>query len=252
MIFFSFVDDNIYNDDINININKVAKWLNIHKYAIKKTLINTYIKNIDYKIIVTKHIKQKRGGHNKENIFITSDTFKHICMSTKSINGKKVQQYYIAIEKIMYKYYKYLLHAQNKKIKQLELKQKSSVYPKRAVIYVFQTSDSSNNNPLYKIGKSTHLKSRIKSHQSSLAHNINILFYYETDNIDAIESCVKLFLKKYQYRKYKEIYKCKLEVIKELIENCDMVGLKVNRKMIKHNLPKMKKGGAYYIKINYK
>ena len=45
---------------------------------------------------------------------------------------------------------------------------------------------------LYKIGRTTDLKQRLQSHQSPLSHDINVLFYYECDNIVEIEKCIKI------------------------------------------------------------
>jgi hypothetical protein len=40
---------------------------------------------------------------------------------------------------------------------------------------------------------------------------IKNFFIYETDNIDQVESCIKTYMKKAQYRKYKEVYQVDLE-----------------------------------------
>lgn len=245
--FFNFIDyKNINNNSLYINVDNVIKWLNITKQSIKKTLIKSYINNIDYKITKNKSSK-KHGGHLKENIFITGDTFKHICMLTHSKNGKKVREYYIAVEKALYKYKDYIINAQEKRIKQIEQGIKPKIYPSRGSIYIFQTSDSNNDNPLYKIGKATKLKKRITQHQSALSHNIEILFYFESDNIDAVETCVKGFLKKDQYRKYKEIYNCNIDVIKQLIEQCDNIG--IQRDILKQKISKLKDHNNYYIRF---
>jgi hypothetical protein len=37
-----------------------------------------------------------------------------------------------------------------------------------------------------------------------MGNDIEILFQYETDNIDQVESCIKSYMKKAQYRKYKD------------------------------------------------
>jgi hypothetical protein len=60
-----FIDDfyNIYDpdsktyNDFSIDIEIVSKWLNSKKGKLKETLINTYNKNIDYKITKKKKIK---------------------------------------------------------------------------------------------------------------------------------------------------------------------------------------------------
>ena len=48
--FFSLYDENTSDSDFVINIDAVSKWLNIIRGSIKKTLIETYRENIDYKI----------------------------------------------------------------------------------------------------------------------------------------------------------------------------------------------------------
>ena len=63
------------------------------------------------------------------------------------------------------------------KIKKLEHNQKPKIYPKRGVIYVFETPNSPQNS-IYKIGKTKDLKQRLKSHQSPLSHDINILYFF--------------------------------------------------------------------------
>ena len=46
------------------------------------------------------------------------------------------------------------------------------------------------------------------------------MYVYETDDIDNIEKCVKIYAKQYQYRKYKEVYKANLNILKDLINDC--------------------------------
>ena len=102
--------------------------------------------------------------------------------------------------------------------KKIQHNQKPKVYPKHGVIYVFETPNSIHNS-LYKIGKAKDLKQRLKSHQYPLSHDINILYYFETNDIDSVEKCTKVFMKKYQYRKYKEVYQVNINIIKEVISS---------------------------------
>lgn len=92
MIFFSLYDENTEENDFVINIDAVSKWLTILRGNIKKTLVETYRKNIDYKIIIE---KSTNAGRPKETIYLTPDCFKRICMLTKSSKGEEVRSYYI-------------------------------------------------------------------------------------------------------------------------------------------------------------
>ena len=52
---------------------------------------------------------------------------------------------------------------------------------------------------------------------------INILYFFETEDIDSVEKCAKTFMKKYQYRKYKEVYQVNIDIIKEVISSCGKI-----------------------------
>ena len=71
---------------------------------------------------------------------------------------------------------------------------------------------------------------------------------YITENIDQVESCIKAYMKKAQYRKYKEIYRVDLDILKEVIKNCDTQINELNKKIESKN----KKGGGILNKIDNK
>ncbi len=70
--FFSLYDENTDDTDFVVNIDAVSKWLNILRGNIKKTLSETYRKNIDYKISLSKHTSV---GRPSETIYLTPDCF---------------------------------------------------------------------------------------------------------------------------------------------------------------------------------
>ena len=53
--FFNLYDENTDDTDFVINFDVSAQWLNIRKDSLKRTLIESYRKNIDYKISLSKH-----------------------------------------------------------------------------------------------------------------------------------------------------------------------------------------------------
>ena len=64
---------------------------------------------------------------------------------------------------------------------------------------------------------------------------------YEADNIEQLEICVKNYMKKSQYRKYKEIYQVDLDIIKKVIKDCDVKLKEINDMIDKKN--KKQNGG---------
>ena len=125
---------------------------------------------------------------------------------------------------------------------------KPKVNPEKAIIYIFKTPDSKENS-LYKIARTKDLTKRLQSHQSGLSEDIEILFYLETDDAKIVESCIKNFAKKYQYRKYKEVYEVNLDVLKLLTTKCEKFKLDINEET---SLLEMKedKTKKYYLNIS--
>ncbi len=238
-----FENKNIHTHEKIIDIEIIAKWLDIQKHGIKQTLSSSYQKNVDY--VIKKIPKTKtRGGQNKEIILVTIDCFKMICQSTKSKKGKEVRQYFIDVEKLMDKYKNYVIEGLEKKIETIEKGKKPKINPQKGVIYVFRTPDTPENG-LYKIGRSTAFKKRIQSHQSALSQDIDILFVQETDDVVVVEKCVKAIMQKRQYRKYKEIYQVDIDIIKTTIQECEELKTKIDEMEVQKIEDKVKSGGDY-------
>ena len=236
-----------YNEFL-IDSEILRKWLQINiKRSFNDTIKKSYKKNIDYKIEKVKN-SEGSGGHNLEKITLTPEASKKICLSTNSKMGGQVQQYFLDIEVALYKYKNYIIEGMNKKIQQLENNQKPKINSSKKIIYVFRALNT--DLTLYKIGKTINSKTRFSKHNSPMANDLEILFQYETDNIDQVEKCVKVFMKKAQYRKYKEIYQVDLDIIKKTIKNCDVEINEINKEIERKN--KKQKGGKIINKIDEK
>ena len=236
-----------YNEFL-IDSEILRKWLQINiKRSFNDTIKKSYKKNIDYKIEKVKK-SEGSGGHNFEIITLTPEASKKICLSTNSKMGGQVQQYFLDLEVALYKYKNFIIEGMNKKIQQLENNQKFKINPSKKIIYVFKALNT--DLTLYKIGKTINSKTRFSKHNSPMANDLEILFQYETDNIDQVEKCVKVFMKKAQYRKYKEVYQVDLDIIKKTIKNCDVEINEINKEIERKN--KKQKGGKIINKIDEK
>ena len=248
--FFNIIKEDYierYNEFL-IDSEILRKWLQINmKRSFNDTIKKSYKKNIDY-IIKKEKKSEGSGGHNLEIITLTPNAAKKICLSTNSKMGKPVQQYFLDLEVALYKYKNYIIDGMNKKIEQLENNQKVKINPGKKIIYVFRALNT--DLTLYKLGKTINSKTRFSNHNSPLANDLQVLFQYETDNIDQVESCVKAFMKKAQYRKYKEIYQVDLDIIKKTIEHCDVEINETNTEIERRNKKEKQKGGKLINKIN--
>ena len=226
--------------DFLIDSEILRKWLKISiKQDFVNTIKNSYKINVDYKLEKNKK-SEGSGGHNKEIITLTPEATKKICLMTKSKVGNDVRQYFIDLELAFYKFKNHIIESLNKKIEQLENNQKPKINSTKGLIYVFRALNTENAT-LYKIGRTVSSKKRFNSHNSPLANDLEIIMTYEADNIEQLESCIKAMMKKAQYRKYKEIYEVDIDIIKNVIKDCDVKLKEINDMIDKKN--KKQKGG---------
>jgi len=243
-----FIDDffSLYEPkdkyNFSINIDSIVKWLGIRKDTIKGTLLESYIKNIDYKIIKGKSNGKK--GKPSETILLTPKCFKIMSMQSKTKKAVQVREYYYELEQVIDQYKEYIIKGLEDKINKLQNNQKPKINPSKGVIYIIQASDEIGH---YKIGKTQNLRKRLNSYNGDKKDDIIPIYIYETDDIDNVEKCVKTYAKKFQYRKYKEIYKADINLLKELINDCSEFNEKTNLKM--KWKPNNLEGGNLYIAV---
>lgn len=219
--FLSLYDIKTKQTDFTINLERVARWLGTTIKKLRKTLYTSYENDFDY---TNKPIKKEKGngsgGSNKLITFITIDCFKRLCLLTKTKKGDLVREYFIELEDIVNKYKMYIIQGLNEKIKTLENNQKPKIQHTSGIIYIFKVVDK-NNDSLYKIGRTENLKNRLKNYNANVADDIDILYIYECDDPVQIEKCIKIHMKEYQYRKYKEVYEVNINILKNVIKDCN-------------------------------
>ena len=227
-----FIDDffNLYDAkdkyNFSIDIEIIAKWFKLRKDHIKKTLKESYIKNIDYTI--TKNDLNGLKGKPKEIILLTPKCFKLMAMQSRTKKAIQVREYYYELEQVIDQYKEYIIKGLEDKIKKLENNQKPKINPSKGIIYILETADGLGH---YKVGKTKNLKQRLKQYNGDKKDDIIPLYVYETDDIDRVENCIKSYAKQYQYRKYKEIYKADINMLKDLINDCGEFNNKTNLKI---------------------
>jgi phage anti-repressor protein len=247
--FFSLYDENTEDDDFVINFDISAKWLNIRKDSLKRTLIESYRKNIDYKITIE---KSTNAGRPKETIYLTPDCFKRLCMLTKSSKGEEVRSYYIQLEKHIDKYKDNIINDLRNRVKVLERNLKPNEIPKNeGVIYVLKTPEDISLKDVYKIGSTEDFKKRLTTHHTSHADNIEVKHVYKTSDVKGVERCLKAVLKEKLYRKRKEFYQIDIEILKNVISNCgDTLSLVKKTKLSKSVGGGNEEDGKYYIYLH--
>jgi len=89
--------------DFPIHLDNIWKLIGFsHKSNAKRTLTNNFTENEDYKITITSSDDAKP----KETIILNMDTFKNLCMLTKTEKAKEIRNYYINLENLFIKLFK--------------------------------------------------------------------------------------------------------------------------------------------------
>jgi phage anti-repressor protein len=223
--FFNVLQYTDYNDTFFINFDNVVKWLGQRKDSTKRTLVDNFIKNVDY----TLKKNDKFRGKPKNEILLKQSTFKKLCMISKSNRAKEVREYFLNVEETLDKYKDYIINSLKTQVKSMDLSLKPRKKPSKGVIYGFEIKD--NNRKFIKIGKSKDLKHRMIQYNSSHADKIDVEFIFETDNFSEVEGCIKEIMKKYQYRKGKEVYEVSIDKLKKLVNGCDKLTKKFYKTM---------------------
>jgi hypothetical protein len=86
-----------------IDTDDIAKWLNLPKFQIIRTLKATYKENVDYKFDKSYKFSDNRnskyGGNNYKKIMVTPDCFKRLCMRSRSTLSDELHTCLITVSK---------------------------------------------------------------------------------------------------------------------------------------------------------
>ena len=148
---------------------------------------------------------------------------------SRTTKAEEVREYFLRIEAHLDKYKNHIMNSLTKKIEKYENELKPQPEIKtEGVIYVLKTTEDIEN--VYKIGRTKNFQSRLKTHQSSHPDKLEIMYVYETEQIEKVEKCLKELLKDKAHRKRKEFYEVDPDLLKELIHQCDCIHLIARKK----------------------
>ena len=240
--FFGFQKKTIYKEykPFVINLDDVAYWLDSFKGNLKNTLIESYNKLDDYKIIklnslLPNHKRDIYGGQNKETVLITPDCFKMLCLRSKTKKAETVRKYYIELEKLIDEYKDKLIEKLDTKINILKNDLKKDKLPSGKYCYIFEETDELGEK-YYRLGQSNNLKKRMYNHNSSNIHKKIISFKIKTENILHFEVCLRGIMFDFRYKNNKDYYKISKKYIEKAITQCDSIVKKFKNKSCSEKL----------------
>jgi predicted GIY-YIG superfamily endonuclease len=163
-------------------------------------------------------------------------------MMTRSKQGDTVRSYFIDVENLYIKYRDLVMNGIEEELQGIKKAEQPKFIPNKGYIYIIKASDK--NDSVYKIGRSKDLKSRLVTYQTGKTEDIKVMYVYRTDDLKEVEGCVKAWVKRFQYRKFKEVYQVDLNILKDVITKCANVGTKLEYKHPTRSAISMK--GGYY------
>lgn len=260
--FFKIAKIEYSDNDLVIEFYVICKWLNVRKAHLKRLLVSKFENDYDYKITIEK-VKNKngKGANYVENILLSSDTFKELCMISNTPRAKEVRKYFLEMEKLIKRYHQEINEQMMKTIGILDKNQKPKLNIQGGVIYILESQNTVESvgkfrkKLLFKLGKSTNIDKRMQTYNTGNANKIEPIFILKVNDIDSVENCVKNIVKRYRYTKRKETYEIDLQLLKEAIVSCDEFvnafknKIKNNeKKEIKIGIKRMKnKNNKYYM-----
>lgn len=221
---FAMVGPDTLPSDCCINLEVIAKWLVVSKRKLMLTLRRSYVENVDYTYKKIPNPKRIKYGNNYTQVLVSPKCFKELAMRSNSEHASLVRQYFIAVEEAFIKYRSQLIKGLEADVDTLLNNQKPRIPNARpGYVYIIQAQ---NNLSLHKVqsllktGKSKQLQSRMDGYNTGNANNMNFLYQIQTDNMDAVEKCIHLMCKKYQYRKRKEVFQINIDIMKNVMNHC--------------------------------
>jgi predicted GIY-YIG superfamily endonuclease len=207
-----------------IDLDVVSHWLGMRKDNLYITVRQSYKRDFDYIERPYPAVPKRHGGQLKKQVLLTPDCFKRLCMRSRSRKAEDVRTYFISLEALVFKYRTQLMEGMRSDMQRIERAATAKTLRKRGppragYIYVLRASERQDS--VYKIGRSVDLARRLREHGASKADELDVVFVLRTEDVVAVEGCVKALIRDRRFRKYKEVYQADLDMIKGIIEGCD-------------------------------
>ena len=220
--------------DFVIDLDNVWQWLEFtQKIAAKRLLEKHFTIDKDYKILLchqTKQEKGQHGGHNKDIIMLSIQTFKMFCIKAGTKKANEIHEYFVKLETLLHE----VLQEETDELKQ-QLEQKNNekeeiqnqltetqkenkllqTKSKIPMIYIYNTNILLEK-PELKIGYTINLHSRIRPYKQVCKHGkVEFTMEVLNFNVRTVENFIHEILKKYSIKD--EVFQMEVEEAKMMI-----------------------------------
>jgi phage anti-repressor protein len=221
--FYIYLNYDVEKDFV-VDLDNIYTWLGYsRKDPAKRLLQAKFTENVDYRLLHRSHtsVERSRGGHNKETILMTVNTFKRFCIKADTKKADDIQKYYIKMEKVMHDFTLEQLKEKNLLLEQKEAELRKYMeityeeVEKNGHLYILSTDKQG----IYKCGRSKNaVNKRVKGLQTACVDDIEILYDFLTSNDSLLESTVHYVLDRYRTNSNREHFHCDIEYMKTVIQ----------------------------------
>lgn len=195
-----------------------------------------------------------RGAHKRIYITLSADCFRELCTHIGTSKAKEINKYLLNLEKIFKMYMNYqieynkfqkdvmkqeleiknnLIEEQKKELDELISIQQKTVQPLKREEYIYVATNKINiKSNVFKIGKSTNIKSRISTFNINALHDNEFYytFIFKCHNSRILESIIHTFLKPFNYKNelFQLHYTPLHNIVKEITNNYNSMTNMVN------------------------
>ncbi len=252
---FEMMSESTRQSEIVIDLDRVAKWLNMLKSNLLKTLRRSYVLDVDYTVKrEPKANKGRYGGNNRSAVRVSPSCFKELAMRSNSKNSALVRMYLLQVEDAFIGYRAQTLEGLKSNVATLLANQKPRTKPgKPGYVYMIRVKDGvslhdvSNGDVHIKLGHTMQMQSRMDVYDTGFADKVDVLYQVQTDDMVAVEACVKLLCKEKLYRNRKEVYTIDVDVMKKVIDHCALGAAEVRRVPGRHT----QRGGYFAVVVRH-
>lgn len=193
-----------------ISLHDANKWIGFKKKQTIKDILHNekykFVNNVDYKI----EIYKPETGRPGEEIFMTIDTIKNICLMAQNEKGHEFRKYYIEMEKLFRMYVSTSIQNQlTNPIPQINKYDFDvNAYIGKEILYLLYIKDD-----IYKFGITNDVIKRFQRHKNELEYDY-VVKCWDCKNRSIstqIENAVKTYIR---LHKLNFIYKQQTEIIK--------------------------------------
>jgi len=267
--FYSYLNYN--KQEFVINLDDIWKWLGFsQKVHSKILLLKHFEKDKDYILLLKvqddKNKKNRGGaGLNKETILMNINTFKKLCLKSKTKKSNIIHDYYIKLEEILMNFVNEELDEIKEQFNNIKIRLKEKeneynnyrlktikekentlleIFDYKSIIYLIHIEDN-----LYKFGLTDNIKTRFNSHKKNIGEYITLIYCIESNDNMLLESNLKDYLfttnygreKLFNEMNYTELFEINnIEIIKNILIEFNN-NLNTNKLLIKILKNKIKK-----------